>query len=218
MNEVLVQLPPQLDNMKLPDPALALFYSDIQERTIWVDYDIDIELLAVAKYILAWNREDKDLDICDRKPIKLLIHSYGGDLDPTLALINIIENSITPIYTYICGVAMSAGLYLALSGHKRYCLKDSSVMLHQGSAQVGGTADQVKQSTLWYEKQLEKLKNYVLDRTELDPKTYKKKATADWYLTLDELLKYKFVDKSIDNINQIILPDIYDNDEESEAV
>ena len=204
MNEIMLQIPENLENMKLPAPELLSYYKDLNERTIWIDYEIDQSVLEIAKKILQWNREDKDVPVEERIPIRLLIISPGGELVSALSLINTMELSKTPIYTYSMGETSSAALYILLAGQKRYALKDTTSVLHKGSAVFGGIANQIDSSVGWYKAQLSRLKDYVLNKTTLDARTYKKRQDDDWYLTTDEMLKYSFIDGVVDDIETII--------------
>lgn len=91
----------------LPDPELLVYYKNLENRTFWIDYEIEASLLEISKYIIQFNQEDKDIPIENRKPIKLFIFSYGGDLDVCFNLIDICLASKTPIHTINAGVAMS---------------------------------------------------------------------------------------------------------------
>ena len=79
-------------------------------------------------------------------------------------------------------------------------------MMHDGYLGLQGTANQVDDAQKNYKRQNEKVKQYVLDRTEIDEKTFNKNKKNDWYFTTDELVKYKIVDKIIENFE-----DIYSN-------
>jgi len=204
MHELMLQIPENLENMKLPAPELLSYYNDLDKRTIWIEHEIDQGVLEIAKKILQWNREDKDIPVDERTPIRLLIMSPGGELVSALSLINTMELSKTPIYTYSMGETSSAALYILLAGHKRYALKDTTSVLHKGSAVFGGIANQIDSSVGWYKVQLSRLKDYVLAKTTLDTRTYKKRQDDDWYLTVDEMLKYSFIDGVIEDIETII--------------
>lgn len=138
------------DNI-LPDPELLRYWDNIKNRTLYLESDIDGQMItSFSKMIIAWNREDElnNVPIEDRKPIKLMIYTYGGEVDATLHLADIIKLSKTPVYTYNIGLAMSGGLYLLICGHKRFALESSQALFHLGSGGVQGTAEQVKAHTI----------------------------------------------------------------------
>ena len=59
---------------------------------------VNQELLAIIEED---DNNDKEKKEYERQPIKLFINSYGGNVDDMWSLIDIIENSKTPIHTYI---------------------------------------------------------------------------------------------------------------------
>ena len=82
-------------------------------------------------------------------------------------LIDVIQNSKTPVYTYCTGYAMSAAFKIFLAGHKRYCYKHSTFMYHQMHYYSSGKyQDHVEDRT---EKDLmnKEIEEYVIERTKL---------------------------------------------------
>lgn len=68
--------------------------------------------------ILRYNKEDKGKPTEERQKITLFINSPGGDLDATLAFVNLIELSKTPVITINAGMAMSAAGLILMAGMK----------------------------------------------------------------------------------------------------
>lgn len=80
-------------------------------------------------------------------PIFLHITSCGGDIFAGLRGMDIIENSIIPIYTIVEGYAQSAGSLLFLAGKKRYMTENSYLLIHQLSSYgESGTYEQLRDS------------------------------------------------------------------------
>lgn len=69
--------------------------------------------------------------------IFLFINSSGGSLHEGFALANVIRASKIPVYTIALGECDSAALLIAMSGHYRYIMEDTSVLSHQYSAGIG---------------------------------------------------------------------------------
>ena len=190
-----------LENLKLPNPGLKQFYEDLEDRIIWIDDEITEEnTIPVTKAILKWNKEDKDVPIEERKPIKILIFSPGGDLYATLALVDTMLLSKTPIYTYNMGIAMSGGLLLLLGGSKRFALPHSSALMHSGSGGQSGTYEQIEAQTEAYKKIMKIIKDYIINRTKIDARTHKKFSSKEWYLYIEDQIKYGIVDEVIENL------------------
>ena len=204
MNDLTIAIPQNLENLQLPSPELLSYYKDIQSRVLWVEDFIDESLMFTVKQILSWNREDVDIPTEQRQPIHLLIFSPGGELDITFSLIDTIQMSKTPIITINMGNAMSAGLYILLAGHKRYALPNSIALLHSGAATLGGTASQTLASAKSYKNQLDRIKSYVLDRSQIKARTLNNRKDDDWYFTAEEQLQFGLVDEVVDSIDKII--------------
>lgn len=201
-------LPNILDDAKSDkylSPEEYTYWKARENRTFYIDYEIDeyYNLVELGKVIIQMNMEEKDIPKEELKPIYLWIYSYGGDLDQCNGLLDIIAASRIPIVTISMGVCMSAGFMLFLAGHRRYAFKHSNMMVHEGSAAFSGTAEQIEEAQKNYKKQINAMKEYILSRTEMDEKTFNKNKSKDWYLTVDELEKFK-VATIIDSFDSII--------------
>lgn len=198
-----IVIPPEAD-VKLPDPSLLAYYNDKQERAIWIDSDIDDCTYEITKQIYEYNRQDKDIPVESRKPIRIYINSFGGDLYQCFALISAIGASKTPVYTINTGVAMSAGMIILLSGHKRFAVKYSIAMCHSGSGSVGGDFEQTQSAMDNYKKMVDTMKTYILERTKIDSKTLSRKWTKDWYMFADEQVSLGVVNEIVEDISEVV--------------
>lgn len=189
----------------VPTPKEYTYWKSRNDRTFYIDYEIgdDYELIELCKAIIQLNIAEKDIDVSELKPIRIFIHSFGGELEQANFLCDLIQSSRIPIITVAMGVAMSAGFLILLSGHKRYAFKHSQLMVHSGGGSFQGTAEQLESAQKNYKKQIEAMKSYILERTSIDEKTFNKNRSKDWYLNDDELIKYNVVDGIITDISMI---------------
>lgn len=189
---------------QLPSPEEYTYWKSRKDRTFYIDYEIDEDysLVELAKIIIQMNIEEKDVESPD--PIRLFIHSYGGDIEQALFFCDLVKSSRIPIITIGMGVAMSAGFLIFLSGKKRYAFSHTSMLVHSGSAAFQGTAEQIEEAQKNYKKQIEQMKSYILDNTTIDEKTFNKNRNKDLYLSSDELLKYGVIDEVITDLTLII--------------
>ena len=201
---MLVTIPKELENVKLPSPELMCYYEDYNDRKIYITCDIDESLFDVVRQIMNYNKEDKGLPVEARKKIFVYIYSYGGDLTAAYSLINTIMCSQTPVVTVNLGNAMSAGALIFLAGSERYTHKFGTVLLHSGSGSVGGTFEQAESSMENYKKLVAIMKDYIVERTNIDSKLYTKNAKKDWYITAEECIQLGIATKIIDNLDEII--------------
>lgn len=75
-------------------------------------------------------------------------------------------------------------------------------LIHSGSGGASGTFEQSKEAMANYEKQVRKMREYIMVHTSIDKKTMTKNQAKDWYLDADEQVKYGIVDKIADDIDE----------------
>ena len=203
LENVLLSIPTSVANLQLPDPDLRDFYQDEQDRVFWVTTEINDSLLDLVKMIIKCNKEDKGKSVEERTPIKVFIDSPGGDVCALWTTIKAIEISKTPVYTINYCTAYSAAADLLASGHKRFALPGTSVMVHSGSCMFGGTMEQAENMKKHFDKLGKKVTDYFLAHTKIDPRVYKKKAPNDWYFDEEEALENGVIDKIIINLEEL---------------
>ena len=204
MENVVVAIPHNAANLQLPDPTLLDYYRDEEQRFFWVDGEIDESLLDLVKMIMRCNKEDKDLPVEQRKPIRVFIDSPGGDVQALFTTIKAIEISKTPVYTInYCG-AYSAAAILLTAGHKRFALPGTSAMFHRGSCYYGGEQSVVESTKKYFDALDKKLDEFLFSHTSIDQKNYKRKASSDLYMDENECLKNKVVDSIVSNFEEIM--------------
>lgn len=193
-----------LGETNLPDPDTLDYYKRLQNREVLWNSDIDDYLATLTMQIIQWNREDKDIPVEQRKPIKIFISSDGGHVDPTLNIIDVIGLSKTPVYTIALSRAYSSGGLLLMAGHKRYIFSNTSFLLHDGGMGAMGDTAKVMDRIEFNKKVEKKIKEYVLSKSKLDNKTYDRNWRKDWFLLSDEIIKYGFADKIITDLDEIL--------------
>lgn len=201
LENMLVAIPESVENMQLPNPDLLTYYKDEQNRVLWVEGEINDGLFELSKMILGYNREDKDIPVEQRKPIKIFINSPGGDLDSTLAFIGLMNISKTPIWTIDACWAYSAAGLILMAGHKRYALPNTECLIHSGSGQLGGSYEQTAEQMKNYKYLVDKMRDFILSRTKIDQKLFKKQSSKDWYIYTDEMLNFGIVDEIVTDLD-----------------
>ncbi len=203
--EFVIGLPEELFDTKLPNSYSLKYYQDLNERTIWINDEITGDLThELVHYIMRWNKEDKDIPEMDRQPIKLLFDSPGGDLDAQAAICSIIELSKTPVIGIAIGMVASAASYIYLSCHARLALKSSYFILHKGSAALSGDFDNIMSSIDDYKKEIDKLINFIIERSKYTRTEVEEQIKKDWYVRAPEALQKGLVDEIITDINALL--------------
>lgn len=200
---VLIGIPEQVANMQLPDPDLRDYYRDEEDRIFWLDGDVNETTLDFVKMIIRCNREDKGKAVDERKPIKLMIDSGGGDVQVMLAVIKAMNISKTPVWTINYCNAMSAAGNILAAGHKRYSMPGCIVMVHSGSCSYGGTLEQAESMKKYGDALVKRANDEFLARTKIDAKKLKKKGASDWYLDEDEALECGVIDEIITDFDEV---------------
>lgn len=206
MDEQLELLLPKEYDLKLPDPSLLEYYKNRNERVIVIDFEIDDSIMReIGGMILEYNREDKGIPIEERKKIVFLINSLGGCLESTYALIALMNLSKTPIITVNMNMAFSAAGLILLAGHKRYCLPRSQMLIHSGSASgIGGNYEDIQEGTKSYKKMVEEMREFIMGSTKIDKTTMNKNKSKDWYLDVENQVKFGCVDEVLTDIDEIL--------------
>ena len=191
---------------QLPDPYLLSYYEQAENRTIWLDKELDAEGSEIVKKIMRWNSEDKDmnLSVAERKPIRVVLMSPGGDIYAMLAIMDAIMLSKTPVYTYVVGLAASAACVIALTGHKRYALPHAHAMWHSGSAGMSGTMGQLQDVTKHLDVVEDQMQKFLLEKTSITAKLLKKYKDRDWYFTAEQMLEYGMIDAIVESLDEIL--------------
>lgn len=198
----------ELDEPTLQLPSLSLLnqYKERSNRVIWLVDEIKDQICEVSKLILQWNREDtkKNIPVKDRQPIILILSSPGGDLYSMWGLVDIIEMSQTEVITVNLNYAFSAASIIFLSAKKRYCLPNSQILFHNGSASMGGDYNSAQAMNDSWKKQVGRMQDYIISHTVIPKSTLTKKLKTDWFLTSDEQIKYGVATDILRDINVIM--------------
>lgn len=164
-----------------------------EKRIISIDSDIDTENTS------QWISKISLLDLkCKAKklPIILLVNSYGGDAYAALGMVDVIKNSVCPIYTVCIGTAQSAGALILAAGTKRFSTKNSRIMLHQ---HVNYEAELTRAEMEIVHAESERLHKQMvsiwMELTGLTKARVEKLLNKDTYLTTEEAKKLHIIDE-----------------------
>ena len=130
------------------------------------------------------------------RDISLYINSPGGSVSAGLAIYDTMRLIPNDVSTLALGLAASMGQFLLAAGTpgKRYALPHSRVLMHQGSAGIGGTAIDIEIQA----ENLEHTKSVVLrliaEHTGHDVAKIERDSLRDRWFTAEEAVDYGFVD------------------------
>lgn len=174
------------------------YLQDLKQRKLFLNTDIDqFAVAGIVRHILQFNREDKGLDYDKRTPITLYVVSNGGEVDSGFELIDIIMNSKTPVYTVNLGYQFSMGFLIGLAGHKRFATKNAKFLMHDGSNFVYNSGAKAQDQMEFYKRNEERIKQYIISRSNVTEEEYDNKLRVEWYLFANEAKEKGFVDAII---------------------
>ena len=136
----------------------------------------------------------------NERPIKLVVNTPGGDVFAANALIAAMETSVTPIHTYVYGLAASAGLWVAVSGHVRFSHYMSRYMYHEIASWNMGKLEAQRRVIAELDELQKMMDSYLLEKTRITPAQLKKADLADWYFSAKDALNMGVCDYMFERI------------------
>lgn len=170
-----------------------------ESRTVYLVGNIDEDLIQQAVEKLVTLSEKRP-----NIPIHLIISTYGGVVDDTFMLYDLIKHMPTPVYTVGLGKVMSAGCLLLAAGTKghRKLGRNARVMYHCGWEVSAGSVWEMRANLKAFEDQERQYDTRFAEETGMTLKQvedlYNRYGpTADRYLSAEEALKLNIVDALI---------------------
>lgn len=165
---------------------------DIDDRTVGMVMDRIVQI--------------NDEDTCVRdsvkdyveRPIMLFVNTDGGSAYAALALIGIMEMSMTPIHTYAIGRAFSAGLWIVAAGHVRFAHHLATFMYHEVADLNIGKLESQRRQIKENERLMKMMDKFLIDNTSITPEKLDKQDQHDWFFTAAEAADLGVVDYLIE--------------------
>jgi ATP-dependent Clp protease, protease subunit len=156
----------------------------------------------LATQLLTLAAEDPTADIA------LWIHSPGGSVPSMLAIRDIIHLLPCDVKTVALGLACSAGQFLLSSGTrgKRFALPHARVLMHQGSAGIGGSAVEVELQANDLRHMRDTVLGIIAEDTGQPVERIFDDSLHDRWYTAGEALEYGFVDHVVESFEHVMPP------------
>ena len=138
--------------------------------------------------------------------IALWIHSPGGSVPAMLAIRDIMRLVPNEVSTLALGIACSAGQFLLSAGTpgKRRALPHSRILLHQGSAGIGGTAVDVELQADDLRHTRDTVLGLIADDTGQPLERVFEDSLRDRWYSAQEALDYGFVDEIVTSYADVV--------------
>jgi ATP-dependent Clp protease protease subunit len=140
-----------------------------------------------------------------RSDISLWINSPGGSVSAMLAIHDVMRLVPNDVSTVAMGMAASAGQFLLSAGTpgKRFALPHARVLLHQGSAGIGGTAVDIEIQAEDLRQTRDTVLGLVASHTGQSRETVERDSRRDRWFSAEQALDYGFVDKVITTVDDV---------------
>jgi len=186
---------------KIPVFTERIRLSLLQRRILVLDGVLDDDngtLLATQLFSLA--DEDPDADVA------LWINSPGGSVPSMLAIRDIMRLVPCDVTTLALGIAYSAGQFLLSAGTKgkRFALQHARVLMHQGSAGIGGSAAEVELQANDLRQTRDTVLGLIAEDTGQPVEQIFEDSRHDHWYTAVEARDYGFVDAIAESFTQVM--------------
>ena len=173
----------------------------LQRRILVLDGILDDDngtLLATQLLTLA--DEDPDADVA------LWIHSPGGSVPSMLAIRDIMRLVPCDVATLALGIAYSAGQFLLSAGAKgkRFALPHARILMHQGSAGIGGSAVEVELQAADLRQTRDTVLGLIAEDTGQPFERIFEDSRLDHWYSATEARDYGFVDAIAESFGQVM--------------
>lgn len=172
-----------------------LWIEDRQDRILYLDGVVDDDILhTIILQVAKINGEDYGKPVEERVPITLIINSGGGEAIIGMSLVNVIQNSKTPVVGVCLGLCASMSFGIFAVCHLRFSVPDGVFMVHDGSVGVADNITKVKDYMTFQPKLDTRYNRAIAGRTKFTVKQLDEMSPHDnWYFA-DELVEMGMVD------------------------
>jgi len=132
-----------------------------------------------------------------RKDIHFYLNSPGGEVVSTLAIYDTMQMLSCQVATYCVGQAASGAAVLLAGGAKgkRFCLPNSTVMVHQPHGGVRGQVSDIEIQATEILRMRQQLNEILAKHTGKEAATIAKDTDRDFFLTAQMAKEYGLVDE-----------------------
>ncbi|MFE0255874.1 ClpP family protease [Streptomyces sp. NPDC059010] len=140
-----------------------------------------------------------------RTDISLYINSPGGSVYAGLAIYDTMRLIPNDVSTLAMGFAASMGQFLLCGGTpgKRYALPNARIMMHQGSAGIGGTTADIEIQAENLEHSRRTMERLLAENTGQTPETIGRDGDRDRWFTAEEAREYGMVDEVVGSLADV---------------
>ncbi len=173
----------------------------LSQRVLVLDGPLDDDNGTVlATQLLSLAAEDPGKDIA------LWIHSPGGSVPAMLAIRDVMRLVPCDVATLALGLACSAGQFLLSAGTpgKRFALRHARILMHQGSAGIGGSAVEVQVQADDLRHTRDTVLGIIAEDTGQPVDRIFADSLHDRWFTTEQAREYGFIDHVVEELGQVV--------------
>lgn len=181
-------------------PGLTAADRLLHQRIIVLGQEVDDPIAnRICAELLLLSAEDPHRDI------SLYINSPGGSVSAGLAIYDTMRLIPNDVSTLALGLAASMGQFLLSAGTlgKRYALPHARILMHQGSAGIGGTAVDIEIQAENLEHVKEVVLSLIAEHTGQPRETVERDSLRDRWFTAEQAREYGFVDQVLTDVSAV---------------
>ncbi|MGZ4434630.1 MAG: ClpP family protease [Trebonia sp.] len=172
----------------------------LQQRILLLDGELDDRGgTRLCSQLLLLSADDPRADI------SLWINSPGGSVPAMLAISDVMRLIPNDVSTLALGLACSAGQFLLTAGArgKRYALPHSRILMHQGSAGIGGTAVDIELQADDLRGTVETVLGLIAANTGQPVERVRADSQRDRWYSAQQALDYGFIDGILTSLDAV---------------
>ncbi len=173
----------------------------LERRILFLGEEVSDESAnRIVTGLLLLSAADPESDIC------LYVNSPGGSVMAGLAIYDTMQLIPNDVATVAVGFAASMGQVLLCAGApgKRYALPHAQVVMHEGSAGLGGSAADVQIQADNLVTTLDRLRRIIARHTSNDLDQVVADVGRDRWFDAEQARDYGFVDHVVSSIDEIV--------------
>ena len=188
------------------DPPTVAAFDDhlsarlLHQRIVVLGQEVDDPVAnRICAQLLLLSAEDP------RRDISLYINSPGGSVSAGLAIMDTMRLIPNDVSTLAMGLAASMGQFLLSAGTKgkRYALPHARVLMHQGSAGIGGTAVDIEIQAQNLEHVRDTVLGLIAEHTGQPLATIEADSLRDRWFTAEEARAYGLIDHVVTSLDDV---------------
>ena len=188
------------------EPALNAAFDDhlsarlLHQRIVVLGQEVDDPVAnRICAQLLLLSAEDP------RRDISLYINSPGGSVSAGLAIMDTMRLIPNDVSTLAMGLAASMGQFLLSAGTrgKRHALPHARVLMHQGSAGIGGTAVDIEIQAQNLEHVRDTVLGLIAEHTGQPISTIQADSLRDRWFTAEEARTYGLIDHVVTSLEDV---------------